>query len=198
MSHQPSNEYFGFQLGEGANNKNAEFGFSGWFYYYGFFQGASIMGSGDLFGDLNCCLPYEITRDYTVTDCSGNSEAFGYTVDITGEACIDDEGGLQGEGEDSSNAGNTMSKDYITIDALSPNPTNATAMLTFTIQDEASVTVEVAMMDGSIVLQPFEQIVIANWPQTILIGTNGLETGMYQVRVTSRGFMTSKKLLVIE
>jgi hypothetical protein len=198
MSHQPSNQYFGFQLGEGANNKNAEFGFSGWFYYNGTFQGASIMGSGDLFGDLNCCLPYEITRDYTVTDCSGNSEAFGYTVDITGEACLEDEGGLQGEGEESSNASNTMAKDYITIDALAPNPTNATAMLTFTIQVEASVTVEVAMMDGSIVLQPFEQIVMADWPQTVLIGTNGLEAGMYQVRLTSRGFMTSKKLLVIE
>jgi hypothetical protein len=31
-----------------------------------------------------------------------------------------------------------------------------------------------------------------------LIGTNGLEAGMYQIRVTSRGFMTSKKLLIIQ
>jgi hypothetical protein len=53
-------------------------------------------------------------------------------------------------------------------------------------------------MDGSLVLQPFEQIVIADWPQTVLIGTNGLEAGMYQIRVTSRGFMTSKKLLIIQ
>ena len=53
-------------------------------------------------------------------------------------------------------------------------------------------------MDGSLVLQPFEQIVIADWPQTVLIATNSLEAGMYQVRLTSRGFMTSKKLLVIQ
>ena len=197
MSHQPSNEYFGFQLGEGANNKNSEFGFSGWFYYSGEFQGESIMGSGDLFGDLNCCLPYEITRDYTLTDCSGNSETFGYIVDISSEACINDEGGLQGESEESSSA-NTMAKDYITIDALSPNPTNSTTTLTFTIQEVASVKVEVMTMEGSLVLQPFEQVVIADWPQTVLIGTNSLEAGMYQVRVTSRGFITSKKLLVIQ
>jgi hypothetical protein len=197
MSHQPSNEYFGFQLGEGANNKNADFGFSGWFYYIGEFQGENIMGSGDLFGDLNCCLPYEITRDYTLTDCSGNSETFGYTVDISSESCIDDEGGLQEESEGSGLA-STMAKDYITIDALSPNPTNSSTTLTFTIQEVASVKVEVTTMDGSLILQPFEQIVIADWPQTVLIGTNGLEAGMYQIRVTSRGFMTSKKLLIIQ
>jgi hypothetical protein len=197
MSHQPSNQYFGFQLGEGANNKNSEFGFSGWFYYSGEFQGENIMGSGDLFGDLNCCLPYEITRDYMLTDCSGNSETFGYTVDISSESCITDEGGLQEESDGSSSA-NTMAKDYITIDALSPNPTNSMTSLTFTIQEVASVKVEVTTMEGSIVLQPFEQVVIANWPQTVLIGTNGLEAGMYQVRLTSRGFMTSKKLLIIQ
>ncbi len=91
-----------------------------------------------------------------------------------------------------------MAKDYITIDALSPNPTNSSTTLTFTIQEVASVKVEVTTMDGSLVLQPFEQIVIADWPQTVLIATNSLEAGMYQVRLTSRGFMTSKKLLVIQ
>ena len=35
LTHQPMNEYFGFQFGEGANNKNGNFGFSGWFYYDG-------------------------------------------------------------------------------------------------------------------------------------------------------------------
>ena len=29
LSHQPANELFGFQFGYGANNKNANFGFSG-------------------------------------------------------------------------------------------------------------------------------------------------------------------------
>jgi hypothetical protein len=91
-----------------------------------------------------------------------------------------------------------MSKHYITIDELAPNPTNSTTMLTFTIEEAASVKVEVVMMDGSIVLQPFEQIVIGDWPQTVLIGTNSLDAGMYQVRLTSRGFMTSKKLLVTQ
>ena len=198
MSHQPSNQYFGFQLGEGANNKNGEFGFSGWFYYNGTFNGETIMGSGDLFGDLNCCLPYEITRDYTITDCSGNQETFGYTIDISGEGCVVGDGGLQGESGDSSNAENTMARDYISIEGLAPNPTNGTAMLTFTIQEAATVTVQVTMMDGAVVLEPYQAMVLPDWPQTILIGTAGLDAGMYQVRLTARGFMTSKKLLVIE
>lgn len=31
MMHQPMNEYLGFQFGEGANNINDNFGFSGWY-----------------------------------------------------------------------------------------------------------------------------------------------------------------------
>ena len=83
LSHQPSNGYFGFQIGEGANNKNGNYGFSGWIYYSGTFQGDAVMGSGDVFGDLDCCLPYQITRDYTVSDCAGNQTLFGYTVSMT-------------------------------------------------------------------------------------------------------------------
>ena len=51
------------------------------------------MGSGDLFGDLDCCLPYDISRDYTVSDCAGNTTTFGYTVSVTGEPCEDGDGG---------------------------------------------------------------------------------------------------------
>ena len=32
-THQPASGYFGFQLGEGANNKNGNYGFSQWMYY---------------------------------------------------------------------------------------------------------------------------------------------------------------------
>ncbi|MEZ4798233.1 MAG: hypothetical protein R2809_00350 [Flavobacteriales bacterium] len=39
LSHAPSNNYFGFQKGDGANNYNgADNGFGGWFTYNGFFQ----------------------------------------------------------------------------------------------------------------------------------------------------------------
>ena len=53
FTHQPASGYFGFQLGEGANNKNGNYGFSQWMYYSGTFDGVAVNGSGDIFGDLD-------------------------------------------------------------------------------------------------------------------------------------------------
>jgi hypothetical protein len=40
ISHAPSNMYYGFQFGTGANDKNGEVGMSGWFSYTGAYSGA--------------------------------------------------------------------------------------------------------------------------------------------------------------
>ncbi len=40
IRHAPSNMYYGFQLGVGANDKNGEIGMSGWFSYNGAYTGA--------------------------------------------------------------------------------------------------------------------------------------------------------------
>ena len=101
MMHQPANGYFGFQIGEGANNKNANYGFSGWFYLSGMVDGQAINSSGDLFGELDCCQPWTLERAYTVTDCAGNVSTFTYEVHATGVVRAEDEGGIS-EGEDMS------------------------------------------------------------------------------------------------
>ncbi len=54
LTPKPSNYYFGFQVGNAANNKNANYGISGWFYYNGFLNGNSISGHGDINADLAC------------------------------------------------------------------------------------------------------------------------------------------------
>jgi len=54
LSHKPTNHYFGFQSGVGANNKNSNNGISGWFYYDGTYNGQSISGHGDVNVDSNC------------------------------------------------------------------------------------------------------------------------------------------------
>jgi hypothetical protein len=82
LKHAPANGYFGFQLGVGANNYNANYGFGGWFTYnrkfkinnvpYGSTTGY-ISGTGDFAFELNCCPDYQIVRTYTATDCSGNT-----------------------------------------------------------------------------------------------------------------------------
>ena len=58
MTHMPSNYYFGFQCGQGANNRNANMGLSGWFYYTGHVVqdgvSNSISGHGDVTTDKEC------------------------------------------------------------------------------------------------------------------------------------------------
>jgi len=197
LSHQPSNGYFGFQIGEGANNKNGNYGFSGWIYYSGSFLEEGVMGSGDIFGDLDCCLPYEITRDYTVSDCAGNSTTFGYTVSVTGEACEDGTGGVVGNsGDDSSSGGLVTLKDLIVIESLMPNPTSDNSTLIFETGEDISVNIDLMTMSGSLVQDLFQGNVFSNTLMTLEISTGNLDAGMYQVRINSRDFVVTKKLLV--
>lgn len=56
LAHQPANNYFGLQMGEGASRKNGNYGYVAWFLYEGAEGGVPIMGSGDIFGDLDCVL----------------------------------------------------------------------------------------------------------------------------------------------
>jgi hypothetical protein len=197
LTHQPSSGYFGFQIGEGANNKNGNYGFSGWVYYSGTFQGEAAMGSGDVFGDLDCCLEYDITRNYTVSDCAGNETSFGYTVSVTGEACDDSDGGVVGNnGDDDSNSGLVTLKDLIVIESLMPNPTSDNSTLVFETGDDISVNISLMTMSGALVQDLFQGNVFANTPVTLQISTGYLDAGMYQVRVNSRDFIVTKKLLV--
>ncbi|MDA9863954.1 hypothetical protein N9C70_02675, partial [Flavobacteriales bacterium] len=55
LSHQPDNGYFGFQVGEMANNKSCNFGAGAWFSYEGTFNGVEVQsGFGDLLLDISC------------------------------------------------------------------------------------------------------------------------------------------------
>jgi hypothetical protein len=54
LDHMPASYYFGFQCGQGANNKNGNFGMSGWFTYTGSIDGESVTGQGDLNVDKEC------------------------------------------------------------------------------------------------------------------------------------------------
>lgn len=54
LFHSPESYYFGFQCGEAANNKNSNFGFSGWFTYTGLFDGEVVSGNGDINVDKEC------------------------------------------------------------------------------------------------------------------------------------------------
>ena len=54
----------------------------------------------------------------------------------------------------------------------------------------------VASMSGAEVLDVYNGPVVAGWLTSVDIPTSNLESGMYQVRVTVKQFVTTKKLLV--
>ena len=55
LSHAPSGEFFGFQVGEMANDRNCNHGAGGWFSYEGLLNGEPIQGAqGDVLLDLDC------------------------------------------------------------------------------------------------------------------------------------------------
>ncbi|MFN5295713.1 MAG: hypothetical protein ACK5BL_09300, partial [Flavobacteriales bacterium] len=80
LTHMPSNFYFGFQYGIGANNKNCNEGISGWFTYEGFCNGEAIEGHGDVNADADCGPAPEVecenndnyTYIYSAMDNCGN------------------------------------------------------------------------------------------------------------------------------
>lgn len=84
LTHAPWHYYYGFQLGMAANNRNANYGISGWFYYTGVINGTSRSGVGDLFADVSCCANHEIIRTWTAQDCAGNVTSYSQVISVSG------------------------------------------------------------------------------------------------------------------
>jgi len=194
FTHQPASGYFGLQLGEGANNKNGNYGFSQWMYYSGTFDGMTVNGSGDIFGDLDCCLPYDLERTYAISDCANNTTNFAYTVSLTGEAC-EEQGGITIS--DPEDAQLVSEKGHVKIASLQPNPTSDMSTLML-VSSDGTIQVElmVTTMSGTEVLNLGMVSVVEGWPFVMDIPVASLESGMYQVRVVGKDFLETKKLLV--
>ncbi len=94
LSHNPDTFFFGFQCGLGANNKNGNEGFSGWFNYEGNVGGEAVFGNGDVNVDKECApnddVP-ECTNDtqvtylYRATDGCGNSTVITQVITVNDE-----------------------------------------------------------------------------------------------------------------
>lgn len=207
LSHQPANGHYAFQLGVGANQQNANFGLSGWFYYEGTFQGYNYMGSGDLFFDMDLCLPWSIVHSCTATDDCGNATTFSYTYAMTGhvdgEDADSDLSGQSGAGDHTpvviGGAGDlTTGKTPIRVTNLQPNPTNDVSQLGFVVAQNMRIRVDLIAMDGMLVAELYDGIAQTGVNHTLNIDADGLSGGMYQIRLSSNDYLVVKKLLVSE
>ncbi|MEY5044257.1 MAG: hypothetical protein RJA19_1484, partial [Bacteroidota bacterium] len=196
LSHQPANLYFGLQVGTGANNKNSQHGYSGWFFYNGQFNGSTINGSGDLFGDLDCTLPTSIVRTWTATDCSGNATTFSYTLNYDGFPC-----GLfappMGKGDDLSGAEGSEGTgsveepvpgklpEGLSVVSMKPNPVIDRAEMMYVSAEDTEILVEIYMPSGQLVQHVFRGQVQAATVQSLTVSTLGLREGLYHMRILS-------------
>jgi len=202
LSHQPANGYYGMQMGPGANNKNTNYGGSAWFMWQGnLMVDGSDMGtmasSGDVYMDLDCCLEWQVDYFYTALDDCGNPTGFAYSEAMGSDVAVNDPtasgGHTQGPVDISSIGG---IKEPIRITGLAPNPTNDQSQLSFVVNQNMRLRVDLYTMEGQLMQELYEGNAVTDVQYTMEIDADALSAGMYQIRVSSNAYLAVKKLLV--
>jgi len=191
LAHAPSNYYYGYQVGMGANNTNADYGNGGWFEFTGdLVVGGSttaVTGFGDLAFDADCCPRYEILRTYTATDCSGNETTVSYTVsfeDISGPTTPDVNSGVMVMKGD---AGSTE---------VYPNPVSVDAQIEFNMAEPGVATVSIYTMEGVYLGEVFNGEIVANKTYTATLKVQDMNNGVYIYKVSNGKSILTNKIVV--
>ena len=199
LSHQPESTFYGAQLGEGANQHNAQYGFgttltySGDFVENGAVVAADIHCCGDLHGEVECCLPFTITRTYTASDCAGNTSVFSYQISSSGQPCPDAEGGTA-ERTDALPQGRSAT---IELSGMAPNPAGGDVSLRFAVQENMEVEAAILNLAGQVVQPLGSYAAEANVEHMIDFHVGALPSGLYQLRLTSSQHKAVRSLMVV-
>lgn len=207
LAHQPSNHFFGFQVGAGANNKNEEYGAGGWFFWDGTLvvdgesQG-NLASSGDIFVDLDCCLPWTAEHFYVAADDCANTTPFAYSVTNTGEPASG-EAGLTGGSQHTTGAvvigdAGLSGKQPFRVLGLNPNPTMDLTQLQFEVDIPQRMTIRLHTMTGEHVMNVFDGMAEPGSAYQVEIGVSSLPAGLYQLRLSSTIHSEVRKLLIAD
>ena len=189
LVHAPSNNYFGFQLGDGANNYNgADNGFGGWFTYSGSLmvdniamgQGGIVTGAGDFAFELDCCPRYEIVRCWTAYDCAGNVVSACQNISFEGSTITDAIQPNNGNSEEEI----ATDKGGITLSVF-PNPANENATFTFSSALKGRGKLEVFDVTGAKVAELFNNNIVDNTEYRVDLNVSVLSRGIYTYRITN-------------
>jgi hypothetical protein len=198
LVHAPANNYFGFQLGDGANNYNgADNGFGGWFSYSGSFRAnanqnfSNVSGAGDFAFELDCCPDYTIERQWTAVDCSGNTSTCTQTISFSADAPSN--GGNEGQSTINTEA---VSNERTSTIVVAPNPANSNALFTFKAAYAAKTSLEVFDLTGKKVADVFMGTVEAGASYNVNFNVSDLATGMYTYRLTNGSDVKIDRLII--
>ena len=199
LVHAPANNYFGFQLGDGANNYNAaDNGFGGWFSYNGVFRNnpeaplSNISGSGDFALELDCCPDYQIVRQWTAIDCSGNSTVCTQTISFSADVA-----GTDGSEDENSNMEDALSSQHEEmVIGAAPNPTNSQTTFTFKVSKAEKTSFEILDMTGKKVADLYSGIADAGAIYNVNYDVRNLAPGVYMFRLIN-GFEVKIDRLIV-
>jgi hypothetical protein len=198
LAHAPSNDYYAFQYGNGANNFDASFGFGGWFNYNGTFvtsptaSPAQYFGAGDFSLDLDCCPDYWVVREWTATDCSGNSTTCSQIISYAGTNPVVN----TNADRPNSHLQSTEQAGRLSDVTVAPNPARSTAQFTFKTAQTAKTTLEIFDMSGRKVADVYSGVVEAGNPYQVSFDTEALATGIYTYRFTNGSDVQIKRLII--
>jgi len=197
LAHAPSNNYYGFQYGDGGNNFNAAFGFGGWFSYNGIFQSSNTAvptqqsGAGDFALDLDCCPDYWIVRQWTATDCSGNSTTCQQIISYPGVTPVVDNTDYTTQFTQAVETGRVSGEV-----SVQPNPARDIAQFNFKTVNTAATTLEIFDMSGRKVADVYAGTVEAGTAYQVSFDTEVLATGIYMYRFTNGSDVQIKRLII--
>ncbi|MFO0360964.1 MAG: T9SS type A sorting domain-containing protein, partial [Flavobacteriales bacterium] len=194
LAHAPSNNYFGFQFGNGANNYNgADNGFGGWFTYSGTFlvNGQQIMsgnaaGAGDFAFELDCCPDYTITRCWTAMDCSGNITQHCQT--ISNDKADTNTPVLPGKP--------SLTPELDILVKVSPNPAIEIANFSVRAAKNGQATLEVFDVTGAKVALLLSTLLEAGQETRVSMDVSNLAAGVYMYRFTNGGETEAGRIVV--
>jgi hypothetical protein len=198
LTHAPSNNYYAFQYGAGANNFNANFGFGGWFNYNGTFVTSPTaapsqqFGAGDFSLDLDCCPDFWVVRQWTAIDCSGNSTTCSQIISYEGTNPTVNTGLNLPEVLTPAIDENERLSD---VD-VAPNPVRNIAQFSFKTINTATTTLEIFDMSGRKVADVYSGVVEAGNAYQVSFDTEALATGIYMYRFTNGSDVQIKRLII--
>ncbi|MEZ4798232.1 MAG: T9SS type A sorting domain-containing protein [Flavobacteriales bacterium] len=151
----------------------------------------SVSGAGDFAFELDCCPDYQIVRQWTAVDCSGNSSTCIQTISF--------------EASDATNNGGNIVEEYtpsktdelaIGQVSMNPNPAKDNVNFKFKATLNTRVSIDIYDITGKLIGNVFSSEVQRGNEYFTTFDVNYLPNGVYFVKTNNGLKITTEKLVV--